>query len=84
MIFLLMINILFWIVYYIVVKSLRGIIKSRLMSDPAYAERFENDTMTRSEDYQFILLGFIILTGRFVVVADLFILMGIFFVFGPH
>lgn len=84
MIFLLIANIIFWIIYKVGLKTLRRDIKGRLMSDPAYAERFENDVMTRHEEYQFTLLGFIIFAGRFVVVADLLILMGMFFVFGPH
>lgn len=55
-----------------------------LIGDPVFAERFMNDTMTKCEEYLFTLLGFIILTKRFVIVADLMILMSMFFIFGPH
>ena len=82
MIFLLIANIIFWIIYKVGLKTLRRNIKSRLMSDPAYAARFRYDVLTRHEEYQFILVGFIIFAGRFVVVADL--LIGLFFIFGPH
>ena len=81
---LLIVNIIFWIIYYFGIKALRRSIKSKLIGDPAFAERFKNDTMTKCEEYLFTLLGFIILTKRFVIVADLMILMSMFFIFGPH
>lgn len=77
-------NIIFWIVYYSILIPTQQSIKYRLRHDPAYIKRFKNDTMTEAEERKFVLLGSIIFAGRFAAVADLLILMSMFFIFGPH
>lgn len=84
MIILIISNIIYWIVYNISLKMFRSNIKSKLMSDPAYAGRFYTDTMTFYENCQLTLIGICILTKRFMIVADIMILIGAFFGFGPH
>lgn len=84
MIILIISNIIYWIVYNISLKMVRRTIESKLDSDPTYAERFHTDTMTFYENCQLTLIGICILTKRFMIVADIMILIGAFFVFGPQ
>ena len=57
MIILIISNIIYWIVYNISLKMFRRTIKSKLDSDPAYAEHFHADTMTFYENYQLALIS---------------------------
>ena len=84
MIILIISNIIYWIVYNISLKMVRRTIESKLDSDPTYAERFYTDTMTFYENCQLALIGICILAKRFMIVADIMILIGAFFVFGPQ